>query len=123
MNRSRQRGLSFLGFLFWCGAIGGIYYGSSIVPIFVDDYLLKNEARGVANEWLGRVVFDPAVLERRVREKALAQGIDPKTIDLKIVAEEGKCSISVAYRRVWKLRFTEKAYARKFAWVVKQERG
>jgi hypothetical protein len=119
---SKQRGIGFLGVLIWGAVLGGAYYGLSVAPVFFDNMGFKQDARAVCNDWISRMVTDPKELDRRMHVKAHDIGIDPKDFKVTIEASEASVSISCEYRRVWKLLFTDKAYARRFAWTVTQKR-
>ena len=117
-----QRGLSLLSIIIWGVILGGLYYGFSVAPLFFDNLGFKQDARAVGNDWMSRMVTDPRELDRRIRVKAKEVGIDPKELKVSIDAVEGRVTISCEYRRVWKLLFTDKVYARRFSWTVEQVR-
>ena len=115
-----QRGLGILGAIILLGMAGGAYYGASVIPVYVDNLSLKQDARGIGNEWLSKSVVNPAELDRRMRDKAKAIGAEE--LELNIITTDSSATFTVRYKRVWKLMFTNKAYAKRFSWTVRQSR-
>lgn len=122
----RQRGLTFLGTLFLIAALVGGYFGASFLPLFKDDYLIKQLARGACNDFLGRHVTDAAGVEEMF-SRAIAKEPDYKDLKFQtsVVVDEEEwkfARITVTYKRTWKLLFTKKSYVRSFKWTVTAER-
>ncbi len=122
----RQRGLTFVGTLFTLATLVGAYFGMSYLPIFKDDYLIKQLARGACNDFLGRNVTDAAGVEEMF-SRAIAREPDYQNLKFQTAAvvdeEEWKFArMTVTYKRTWKLLFTKKSYVRSFKWTVTAER-
>jgi hypothetical protein len=124
-RRSRQRGIGFIGLVFWLGLIGGAYVGISYFPVFTDDYRLKNVARGACNDYLARSVITAGQLEeifiRKVERESLAE-LKPQVHAEVDERDFTWAQINVTYTRPWNLLLTKKTYTKAIKWTVRSQR-
>lgn len=119
-----ERGIGLIAVLFWMAVSAGLYVGSFMVPFYIEDYIIKTEAQGPANDFLARIAKNATEVEDGVVKVFSRHGIERDDFEVTVTTDPGEewVEIAVAYDRKWRPVWEKKDRLVHFEWTRRESR-